>query len=325
MNRRDFGALLGVAAIAWPLRSLAQQPSKIPRIGILLGPAASGSISPKAIRTGLRDLGWVEGQNFIIEAANAETVEGLPEKAEELVRNKVDLIFAASSTQVGPARRATKTIPIVFAVHADPVGVGDVASLARPGGNVTGVSMLLTDLTAKELEMLKETFPHFTRIGVLWNPSTPSHAPAVKVVTLAAEKLKVQLTLVPAQNVQEFETALSVMDKAHVQALLAIPSPLVTNERVQLAATVQKHRLPAIYGLAANVDAGGLMSYGANFLVLHRRAAAYIVKILKGANPADLPVEQPQEFELVINMKTAKSLGITFPPSILLRADRVVE
>lgn len=320
--------LVAAAAVfALPL-VCAQQQSKIPRIGFLsVGsaptPSASASLIP--LRDGLRSLGWVEGQNIVIEYGWASTPDGLPEKAAELVRKKVDLIFAPSSTQVEAARQATNTIPIVFSTHADPVGVGHVASLARPGGNVTGVSMLMTELSAKELEILKQAVPHATRIGVLWDPTTPSHPEALKALAAVANKLSIQLTLVSVRSAQEFDSALSAMKKAHADALLVLVSPISLLERTQLAAVALKHRLPAIFGFAANAEAGGLMSYGANYLALNRRAAYYIDRILKGAKPADLPVEQAQEFELVINMKTAKALGIRIPQSLLLQADRVIE
>lgn len=320
--------LVAAAAVfALPL-VCAQQQSKIPRISFLsVGNAATASANASlgGLRDGLRSLGWVEGQNIVIEYGWASTPDGLPEKAAELVRKKVDLIFAPSSTQVEAARQATNTIPIVFSTHADPVGVGHVASLARPGGNVTGVSMLMTELSAKELEILKQAVPHATRIGVLWDPTTPSHPEALKALAAVANKLSIQLTLVSVRSAQEFDSALSAMKKAQADALLVLVSPISLLERTQLAAVALKHRLPAIFGFAANAEAGGLMSYGANYLALNRRAAYYIDRILKGAKPADLPVEQAQEFELVINMKTAKALGIRIPQSLLLQADRVIE
>jgi putative ABC transport system substrate-binding protein len=277
------------------------------------------------LRDGLRSLGWVEGQNIVIEYGWADTPDRLPEKAAELVRKKVDLIFAPSSTQVEAARQATNTIPIVFATHADPVGVGHVASLARPGGNVTGVSMLMTELSAKELEILKEAVPLATRVGVLWDPTTPSHPEALKAVAAVAKKLRVQLVSMPVRSAQEFDSAFAAIAKAKAEALLVLVSPLTIAGRTQLAAAALKYLLPAIFGFAANADAGGLMSYGANYLVLHRRAADYVDRILKGANPADLPVQQAQEFELVINMKTARALGMKISQRLLVRADRVID
>jgi len=272
----------------------------------------------------LRDLGYVEGKNIVIEFRWAERVDQMPELAAELVRMNVDVIFASSSTQVGPARQATKTIPIVFANHADPVGIGHVASLARPGGNITGLTMLLSDLAGKELEMLTEVVPPATRIGVLWNPETPSHPPALKAVEAAGEKLGVQLLIVPARTVEEFDGAFSTMTREHVGGVLVVASLLSYSHRLLLADLTLKHRLPGMFGLKENAEAGGLMSYGADTIDLHRRAASYIDKILKGVKPADLPVEQASKYELVINLKTAKALGITIPPLLLFQADVII-
>jgi len=273
----------------------------------------------------LRDLGYVEGKNIAIEFRWAERVEQLPEMAAELVRMKVDIILASSSTYVEAARQATKTIPIVFALHADPVGVGHVASLARPGGNITGLSTLLTDLAPKELEILKEALPQTTRIGILWNPTTPSHGPAVRAVEAAGQKLGVQLLLVPARSVEEFDGAFSTMTRERMGSLLVIGSPLAFSQRVPLAELALKHRLPGMFQSRENVEAGGLMSYGVDYNDLHRRAALYIDKILKGVKPADLPVEQASKYELIINLKTANTLGLAIPESLLLRADKVIE
>jgi putative ABC transport system substrate-binding protein len=237
----------------------------------------------------------------------------------------VDLIFAPASTQVEPARRASKTIPIVFAQHADPVGLGDVTSLSRPGGNITGMSMLLTELSVKELEILRETLPNAVRIGVLWNPTTPSHPTAVKAVEGAGEKLGVQLVFVPAGIVSEIQEAFATMSREQVNGVLVLSSPLYNVQRAMLAECQMKHRLPAISANRAIVDVGGLLSYGADLDDLYRRAAAYIDKIFKGENPADLPVEQASKYIMVLNLKTAKALGVTIPPSVLARADEVIE
>jgi putative ABC transport system substrate-binding protein len=326
MNRRNFITLLGGAAAACPLAARAQQPAKVARIGYLaLGPAAALASWVEALRAGLRDLGYVEGKNIVIEFRWAERVDQLPELAAELVRMNVDVIFANSSTFIEPARQATKTIPIVFSNHADPVGTGHVASLARPGGNITGLSMLLTDLVAKELEMLHETVPQAVRIGVLWNPTTPSHTPAVQAVKEAGEKLGVKLVLVPAQTVEDFEGAFATMTRERVGGVLSVGSPLTQSYRVPLAKLELKHRLPGIFAIKEYVEAGGLMSYGADLNDLNRRAALYIAKILKGAKPADLPVEQASKYRLVINLKTAKALGLEIPPTVLARADEVIE
>jgi len=325
MKRREFITVPGGAA-TWPLAARAQQPAKVAQIGFL-GPAPAATYLPRleALRAGLRDLGYVEGKNIAIEFRWAERVEQLPEMAAELVRMKVDIILASSSTYVEAARQATKTIPIVFALHADPVGVGHVASLARPGGNITGLSTLLTDLAPKELEILKEALPQTTRIGILWNPTTPSHGPAVRAVEAAGQKLGVQLLLVPARSVEEFDGAFSTMTRERMGSLLVIGSPLAFSQRVPLAELALKHRLPGMFQSRENVEAGGLMSYGVDYNDLHRRAALYIDKILKGVKPADLPVEQASKYELIINLKTANTLGLAIPESLLLRADKVIE
>ena len=329
MKRREFITLLGGAAstsIAWPQTARAQQPEKIARIGYLeLGPASTRMGRVEALRAGLRDLGYVEGRDFVIEFRWAEKVEQLSELAAEFVRMSVDVIFAPHSTVVEAARQATKTIPIVFASHADPVGIGHVASLARPGGNITGLTMLLTDLVVKELEILKETVPHATRIGILWNPTTPSNRPAVKAVEAAGEKAGVQLLKLPAGTAEDFDGAFSKMTRERVVGFLVVMSPVAVIQRVLLAELALKHRLPGMFGDKENVEAGGLMSYAADLIDLHRRAAVYIDKILKGSKPAELPVEQASKYELVVNLKTAKALSLTLPESILVRANEVIE
>jgi putative ABC transport system substrate-binding protein len=277
------------------------------------------------MQAGLHDLGYVEGKTIALEFRWAERVDQLPELAAELVRMNVDVIFALSSTEVEPARQATKTIPIVFAAHADPVGIGHVASLARPGGNITGLSMLLTELAAKELEILKEAVPHALRIGILWNPTTPSHQAALKAVETAGEKLGVQLLTVPARTAEDFDGAFSTMARHRVGGFLVLASPLTRAQRTLLAEFALKHRLPGMFGIKDNVEAGGLMSYAADMNDLTRRSAVYIDKILKGAKPADLPVEQASKYQLVINLKTAKALGLEVPPMLLARADEVIE
>jgi putative ABC transport system substrate-binding protein len=322
MRRREFITLLCGAAV-WPLVTRAQQHAKVPRIGFLgLAPEFSGV---EALRVGLRDLGYVEGTNIVIEWRWAEKVDQLPELAAELARMNVNVIVAPSSTFVEAARQATASIPIVFAVHADPVGLGHVASLPRPGGNVTGLSMLLTELAAKELEMMKEAVPHATRIGVLWNPTTPSHQRALESIEAAGEKLRVELRMVPARTLENFEDAFSTMTREVVEAFLVVASPLIVAQRVPLARLALKHRLPGMFPFKENVEAGGLMSYGADRDDLYRRAAAYVDKILKGVKPADLPVEQASKYQLVINLQTAKALGLELMPTFIARADEVIE
>jgi putative ABC transport system substrate-binding protein len=326
VRRREFITLFGGATAMWPLAARAQQAGNLPRIGYLgFGPASAYDTRLEALRAGLRDLGHVEGKNIIIEFRWADRVDQLPELAAELVRMKVDVIFANSSTLVEPARQATQTIPIVFSNHADPVGIGHVASLPRPGGNITGLSMLLTDLVAKELEILSEALPQAKQIGVLWNPTTPSHTPAVRAVEDAAKKLGIRLVLVPGRVARDFDVAFGTMVQEGAAGFLVVPSPLSTSYRTKLAELALKNRLPAMYGHKDYVEAGGLMSYGADIVDLNRRAAVYIDKILKGTKPADLPVEQASKYQLAINLKTAKALGLTIPPMLLARADEVIE
>jgi putative tryptophan/tyrosine transport system substrate-binding protein len=324
-KRRDFISLLGGTAAAWPLMAHAQS-AKVPRIGFLRhGTAAANADRVEALRAGLRQLDYVEGKNLAIEFRWAESVDQLPQFAVELVRMNVDVIFATSSTEVEATRQATRTIPIVFAAHADPVSIGHVASLARPGGNVTGLTMLMTDLAAKELEILKEAVPQATRIGVLWNPTTPSHPPAIEAVKGAGKKLGVSLWMVPARSAEDFDGALASMVAERVGAFLVLGSPLIVSARARLAELAVKYRLPSMFALREPVEAGGLMSYAADLNDLTRRAAVYIDKILKGAKPADLPVEQASKYELVINLKTAKAIGLTMSEAFLLRADKVIE
>jgi putative ABC transport system substrate-binding protein len=326
MRRREFIALVGGATVAWPLAAHAQESSKVPRIGFMrFGPAAAYAGRVEALRAGLRDLGYIEGKSIVIEFRWAERVDQLPEFAAELVRMNVDAIFAMSSTEVEAVRQVTKIIPVVFATHADPVGVGHVVSLARPGGNITGLTILLSDLVGKELEILKEAVPQVTRIGVLFSPTAPSHRPALQAVETASQRLGVQLQLVPLRNTEEFDEAFATMARDRVGACLVVAAPLFISHRARVAQLALKHRLPGMFGTKESVEAGGLMSYSADLDDMVRRAASYIDKILKGAKPTDLPVEQASKYQLVINLKTAKALGLTVPPSLLARADEVIE
>jgi putative ABC transport system substrate-binding protein len=303
----------------------AQQPA-MPVIGFLqFGPASAFAGRVEALRAGLRQLGYVEGKNIVIEFRWAKTVDQLPELAGELVRMNVDVIFAPTSTDTEAARQATKTIPIVFANHADPVGVGHVASLARPGGNITGLSVLLTDLVAKQLEILKEAVPQATRIGVLFSPTAPSHRPALQALETAGQTLGVQLQLVPVRTAEDYDGAFAMMARERVGGCLVVAAPIFFSHRARVTELALKHRLPATFGDREYVEAGGLMSYSSDLRDLARRAAAYIDKILKGAKPADLPVEQASKYELVINLKTAKALGLEISPTLLARADEVIE
>jgi putative tryptophan/tyrosine transport system substrate-binding protein len=311
-----------------PLAVEAQQPGKVFRVGILTNNAADPAEARlwQAFRLGLRELGWIEGGNILIEFRGAEgNYARLPELAADLVRLKVDLIVARSSQFVQPAKAATSSIPIVFVVHADPVGTGHVASLARPGGNITGLANLQTDLAPKQLELLSSAVPVAKRIAVLWNPDTPSHTPVLKAVEEAGRTLRVQLQRAAARTAAELEGAFSAMVRARAQAVLVIGSPVFIAERHRVAELAITHRLPTMLQTKEAVEAGGLMSYGPNFEDLYRRGAVYVDKILKGAKPADLPVEQATKFELVINIKTAKALGLTIPQSVLVRADHVIQ
>lgn len=327
MRRRDFVALLGgCASSVFSFASSAQQSAKVWQLGYLgFGPASGWTSQVVALKSGLRDLGYIEGKNLAIEFRWAERADQTFDLATQLVNMHVDVIFAPASTQVEPARRATSTIPIVFAQHADPVGLGDIASLPRPGGNITGMSMLLTELSVKELEILKETLPNAARIGVLWNPTTPSHPTAVEAVKAASQKLEVQSVLAPAGTLSEIQDAFVTMSRERVSGVLVLSSPLYTVQAARLAEFQMEHRLPEIFANRANVEAGGLMSYGADLDDLYRRAAAYIDKIFKGTKPADLPVEQASKYSMVVNLKTAKALGVTIPPTVLARADEVIE
>jgi putative ABC transport system substrate-binding protein len=297
----------------------------VPVIGLLLLGDAKGNIFVPSLREGLRDLGWIENQNVIIEARYAPTVQQLPDVAAELVRLRVDVIFASSSIYVEAAKQATRTIPIVFGAHADPIGVGHVASLAHPGGNITGQSQLLTELASKQLEILNQAVPQAQRIGVLWDPLTPSHLSALKAIGVTAEKLHVRLIAEPARSAEEYDAVLSAMANAKVETLLVMQSTLSIQKKELLADLVLKNRLPGMFGVRENVVVGGLMSYGANVRDLYRHAATQIDKILKGANPAELPVEQATKFEFAINLKTAKALGLEIPATLLARADEVIE
>jgi putative ABC transport system substrate-binding protein len=326
MNRREFVVLLGASGAAWPFAARAQQPTKVPRIGFLrFGLASANADRVEALRAGLRQLGYVEGKNITIEFRFAERIEVLRELADDLARAGVDIIFATGSTELEAARQATKTIPIVIATHADPVGVGHVASLARPGANITGLSILLTELVAKELEILKEAVPQATRIGVLFSPSAPSHRPAVLALETAGERLGVQLVMVPVRTVEDFEGVFSTMSREHVGGFLAVTAPIFSSHRTRLADLALKHRLPGMFAGREYLEAGGLISYAPDVNDLTRRAATYIDKILRGAKPADLPIEQASTYQLVINLKTAKALGLAIPPAQLARADEVIE
>jgi putative ABC transport system substrate-binding protein len=323
-------AVLALSLLAAPLAAEAQQAAKVARIGYLSPNLAASPHLRDAFLQGLRDLGYVEGRNVVIEYRDAEgKFERLPALAAELVALKVDVILAEGGT-LGPrvAKQATGTIPIVFAGAGDPVGSGLVTSLARPGGNVTGLSSLNPELIGKRLELLKQAVPGVDRVAVLWLPGALGERTDKDMLTgadVAARALGVRLQFVEARGPDEFARAFSDMSSARAGALTVLPSNRFLREHRRLVDLAAKNRLPAVYTSREFVDAGGLMSYGANQPDLFRRAATYVDKILKGAKPGDLPVEQPTKFELVINLKTAKALGLTIPPSLLQRADQVIE
>ena len=330
MRRREFIAALGGTAMSsslWPHAALGQPKSKVHRIGYLgPAPAATSATRVEALLAGLRDLGYVEDKNLVIEFRWGNSPDQLRELATELVLSNVELIFGTSSTEVGAARQATTIIPIVFATHADPVGSGHVASLARPGGNITGISVFQTDLTAKAIEILKEAVPQATRFGILSNPTVPSHQPTVEAARAAGEKLGLAVHTVVVQSADEFEAAFASLERAAAQALFVAASSLtVRSNPALLAQLALKHGLPTMFGSRDNVVAGGLMSYAPDQVDLSRRAAAYVDKILKGTKPSELPVEQASKYQLVINLRTSKALGLTISPTLLTRADEVIE
>jgi putative tryptophan/tyrosine transport system substrate-binding protein len=326
MERRAF--VTGAAALLAAPRAAEAQQGKVYRVGIL-GESASDPAEVRAwqaFRLGLRELGWIEGKNLQIESRWAEGNSArLPGLAADLVRLKVDLIVTRGSTYVEGARKATFSIPIVFFQHADPVGTGHVASLAKPGGHITGLALMQTEIYRKEIELLIATVPAAERIAVLWNPDTPSHTPGLKTLEESARTLHVQLQPVVARSKTDFEGAFSAMARAKAQALLVLAFAPYIVERHRLAELALQQRLPTMFNTKDQAEAGGLLSYGPDLDELARRGATYVDKILKGARPGDLPVEQPTKFELVINLKTAKALGLTIPPSLLQRADQVIE
>ncbi len=297
------------------------------RIGWLsTGSTTSHGLLLEGFREGLRELGYTEGKNIAIEYRWAEgRVDRLPQLATELVQLKVDVLVTAGSPGILAAKQATTTIPIVMALGGDPVGSGYVASLARPGGNITGLSNLAEDLVAKLLELLMKAVPGVSRVAVLSNPANPAHASFRRVIQGAAGTMGVKLLPVNASGPREFDGAFATMIREHAGGLVELPDPMFLTERNRLTGLANQNRLPAIYGFREHAAAGGLMAYGVNLRDSYRRAATYVDKILKGAKPADLPVEQPTKFELVINLKTAKALGLTIPPSVLVRADQVIE
>ncbi len=330
MRLIGFAVVLAVGLTLVPLgTAAAQPPEKVPRVGYLNPGSLSDPVSQRrleAFRQGLRDLGYVEGQNIAIESRWAEGKYRYPALAADLVRLKVDVIVAQGGAATQAVQQATRTIPIVMSIVLDPVGSGLVPSLARPGGNVTGTSFMGPDLVGKQLQLLKEVVPKVSRVALLRNPANPASAQGLRDAEAAARALGVRLQALEARDPQEIDSAFAAMTRERAGALLILPDPIFGNQRRQIAELAAKRRLPAIYGGTPEyAEAGGLMVYGPNELDLNRRAAIYVDKLLKGAKPADLPVEQPTKFELVINLRTAKAIGLTIPQSVLIRADQVIE
>ena len=314
--------LLGIAAI-----TDAQQPTKVPRIGYLTTASLSAfATRTEAFRQGLRELGYIEGKNILIEYRYADgKTDRVPALADELVRIKVDIIVTGGAPATLSAKDATRTIPIVMASDADPVGSGVVASLARPGGNITGFSTLATDISGKRLELLKEIVPRLSHVAVFGTSSYPGNGQALKEMELAAGAFGMKLQYLDVLGANDIANAFREASKAHADAVLVLASPVFISQRTRITDLVIKNRVPAIYPNGEYVEDGGLMSYGPNIVDLFRRAATYVDKILKGAKPADLPVEQPTKFEFGVNLKAAKQIGLTIPPNVLARADRVIK
>jgi putative tryptophan/tyrosine transport system substrate-binding protein len=325
MNRRDFVTFLGGAVAACPLVARAQQPGKAARIGYLAIRAPMSA--DEALLQALRELNWIEGRNIVIERRfSAGNFDRLREFAAELVRLKVDAIVAVASAGTQAAKDATASIPICFVNAGDPVGQGFVMSLARPGGNVTGVSFDASpDITAKQLQLILETVPKASRVAVLWNPTSPFLRSYWSVAQAAAPALGVVLQSLEVQDASQYETAFKAIGRDRADALVVLSDSFATFHRARIAELAAEHRLPVLYGHRQYVEAGGLMSYGPSLFDVYRRAAAYVDKILKGTRPADLPVEQPTKYELVINLKTAKALGLEVPLTLIARADEVIE
>jgi len=327
VNRRRMLLAAAWPALAWAGAVRAQAPAKVRRIGLLsLYSPSVTALWHQAFRLGLRDLGWVDGKNINIEYRYAEDRrDRLPDLAADVVRLKVDLIVASSTPEAQAARDATREIPIVMVIPGDPVASGLIESLARPGGNVTGLASMSPQLAGKRLELLKEIVPKLSRVGVLWNPQSEVSKLQWKEIELPARQLGVELHSLEVRSPDEFDKAFENANRARVGALVLFAAPVITTNLKRIADFAAKSRLPSMFQFSYFADAGGLVAYGPDRNDLYRRAATYVDKILKGAKPADLPVEQPTRFELVINLKTAKAIGITIPQSVLFRADRVIE
>ena len=329
IDRRRFLLTSLAGAFAAPLAAEAQRAVKLYRIGFLSVASASdqrGQRLFEAFRNGLAELGYVEGQSIAIESRWAAwKYERLPDLALELVRLKMDVIVTAAVPAITAGKEATRTIPIVMAAVVDPVATGLVASLARPGGNLTGVSLMTPELVGKQLDMLKEILANASRVAILWNPANLGNQPQLKAAGLAARTLGIRLQPLEARSPREIDTAFASITTEGTDALVVLVDAMFIDQRTRIADLAATRRLPSVYGVPEHVGAGGLLAYGPNLLNGYRRAAVYVDKILRGAKPGDLPIEQPTQFELVINVKTAKALGLTIPPSLLARADQVIE
>jgi putative ABC transport system substrate-binding protein len=329
MDRRTFLGALAGGLFARSLAAEAQPAPKLFRIGLLAGSSpTSPEVVPlwEAFFQELRELGYVQGQNIVIESRSyGDSIERLPALADELVRLPVDVIVAGSAPAPEAAKRATSTIPIVMTNHAAAVESGLVTTLAKPGGNVTGLSLASPEVRSKQLQLLKEVLPSLTRVATLSDPTNPSHRLLLREAEVAARSLKMRLQIVEARAPSEFAGAFSAAAKGRTGALVVLGGPMHFVHRTRLVELAAQSRLPAVYGAAEFARVGGLMSYGINLRDMFRRAAGYVDRILKGAKPRDLPVEQPTKFELVVNLKTAKALGLTIPSSLLQRADQVIE
>jgi len=329
MRRRDLLGVLGSAVLAWPPAARGQQVGKVPRIGYLS--PGSGSPGPVAyydeFQRGLRELGYVKGRNIVIEYRFADgKFDRLAALAAELVQLNVDVIVSVVTQASVAAKNATRTIPIVIVSVGDPVGAGLVASLARPGANVTGTSGMTTEVVGKSLGLFKQTVPKVSPMAVLWNPNNVVYqGQMLRETEVTAQTLGIQLQMFGARGPDEFDRTFAAIASARAASLLVLPDPVFSAHTARIADFADKSRLPAMYGLREHAAAGGLMAYGPNYADLYRRAASYVDKILKGTKPADLPVEQPSKFEFVINLKTAKTLGLTIPPGVLAIADEVIE
>ena len=326
MRKNMIGVALSAVLFALCASAQAQQPKKVRRIGYLsvLSPS-SDSARFEAFLRGLRALGYIEGQSMIIEFRYAEgKLARLPDLAGQLARAKVDVIVVGGSTAIRAMKNATKVIPIVMAHGSDPVALGYVASLARPGGNITGLTHMAPELGSKRLELLKEMIAGLSRVAVLTDPGTGGHGPQIRELELAAPTLGLQLRAVEVRAPNELEKAFSAMTAGRAGAFISLQQPTLDRLRARIVDLAAKYRLPAVYPNSEYVETGGLISYATDIVAMFQRTASYVDKILKGTNPADIPVEQPTKFELVINLKTAKQIGLTIPPNVLARADKVI-